>query len=278
MTQELFFERTGRRGAPPLVLVHGFGATNHFWRKVIPDLSKDHDVHAVELMGIGRSPAPKDGDLSPLAQGRALAEHLRRLAEEHAVPPILIGHSLGGAVALIAVLEGLSQSPQIQTRGLVVISGAVFPQRFPPFITLARTPGIRHIFQLTPPPAWAFKAGFRGIIYDPRTVDQGALEGYRQPLGQKDRRRAIVQAARQLDPALGLTLQQRYRRITTPLLALWGEEDRVVPPRFALQLARTVPNGRATLLPEVGHLPPEEAPTRTLTEIRRFLAALPPVP
>jgi pimeloyl-ACP methyl ester carboxylesterase len=275
----LFSEVVGREGAPPLVLVHGFGATNHFWRKVIPDLARDHEVHAVELMGIARSPVPADGDLSPLAQGRALAAYLMesRRANPSASPPILVGHSLGGAAVMIAALELLEVEPVCPIRGLIVMSGAVFPQAFPPFIRLARTPGLGALLRAGQPPRWAFQLGFRTIVHDVGTLDNEGLDGYWSPLASRERREAILQAARQLDPSVGWELQRQYPRIEAPLLALWGQEDRVVSPASAHRLAHLVPRGVATLLPEVGHLPPEEAPARTLTAIRRFLAGLPPL-
>jgi pimeloyl-ACP methyl ester carboxylesterase len=65
----------------------------------------------------------------------------------------------------------------------------------------------------------------------------------------------------------------RYGELQAPLLALWGAEDRVIPPSFAGRLARAVPSGSAVLLAGVGHLPPEEAPGASLDAVRRFLSA-----
>jgi pimeloyl-ACP methyl ester carboxylesterase len=276
MTPTLFSEVVGRAGAPPLILVHGFGATNHFWRKIVPDLARDHEVHALELMGLGRSPMPADGDLSPLAQGRALVAYLRRLRQTHPGRPVLVGHSLGGAVVMIAALELIDRGDADALRGLIIMSGAVFPQRFPPFIRLARTRGLGPLLLRNQPPRWAFRIGFRTIVHDASSVDAAGLEGYREPLAERARRQAILQAARQLDPSVGWDLQRGYPRIALPLLALWGQKDRVVHPAFANRLARMVPQGTATLLPLVGHLPPEEAPAQTLVEMRRFLSELTP--
>jgi pimeloyl-ACP methyl ester carboxylesterase len=275
MTEALFVETHGPAGAPPLLLVHGFGATNHFWRTLIPDLAQDHHVHAVELMGFGRSPVPPDGDLSPMAQGRALARYLETVRESNPLPPILMGHSLGGAVVMIAALEGLASPQPHPCRAMVVMSGAVFPQGFPPYIRLTRTRGLGELLLLGPPPRWAFRIGFRGIVHDPAQLDDAALDGYLAPLQDRDRRDAILQAARQLDPEVGWALQEQYPLIKAPVLALWGNKDRVVSPDTAHRLARMIPQTEVVILPNVGHLPPEEAPAQTITEIRRFLGRIP---
>ena len=266
----------GPPDAPPLVLVHGFGASNHSWRKWVPDLSRDHRLLLVEMMGFGRSATPEGGDYSPLAQAGHLVERLRHLRGP--VAPVLVGHSLGAAVILLAALRLQDEGGGIPLRALVAVSGAVFPQRFPPYIGIARVAGAGEMLLAFQPPAWAIRIGLRGIVHDPGTVDDEQVEGYRAPLASWERRRAILRASRQILPAQGADLSVRYREIEAPLLALSGAEDQVVSPSFARRLAETVRRGEYVLLPHVGHLPPEEAPEASLRELRRFLARVGPGP
>ena len=44
--------------SPALLLVHGFGASTDHWRYNIPVLARSHDVHALDLLGFGRSAKP----------------------------------------------------------------------------------------------------------------------------------------------------------------------------------------------------------------------------
>lgn len=89
--------RSGRVGAPPVVLVHGLGTGAATWSRCADVLSIDHDVLAVDLLGHGGSPAPDE----PAEYTRDIA--LRDLDEVLAVldrRAVLVGHSLGGYLSL----------------------------------------------------------------------------------------------------------------------------------------------------------------------------------
>ena len=84
---------------PALLLVHGFGASTDHWRFNIPVLSQQYEVHALDLLGFGRSAKP-----AGLAYGGALwAEQLSAYVRERiGRPTVLVGNSLGGYAALAA--------------------------------------------------------------------------------------------------------------------------------------------------------------------------------
>lgn len=259
-------------GRPEVVLVHGYGTHGGFWRKWIPELSRQHRVHAVDLMGFGAAPAPFTGDYSPAAQSRRLAEFLRQ-AREHA-PLVLVGHSLGGGIALFAAVnlaEELGPSP---LAGLVIVSGAAYPQPLPIYMSLARRRFVGDLFLLAPPPRAAIRRGIRGIVSDPDSVTDEQVDVYRLPLMRVRRRWAALQAARRIDMSEAAALAPRLRALDVPSLLVWGEDDEVVPLDLARRLARDLPGARLVTLPGVGHLPPEEAPRRSLLPVLRFLDTL----
>ena len=59
---KLFYEEQGE--GPPLLLIHGFGASTYTWRKIAPDLSRNHRVIAVDMKGFGQSDKPFDESYS----------------------------------------------------------------------------------------------------------------------------------------------------------------------------------------------------------------------
>ncbi len=266
----LRIERSGA-GDPPVVLVHGFGAGNHSWRRWIPELSRHHTVHAVELMGFGSAPVPRGGDYSPHAQAGHLVERLRQLPGN---PPVLVGHSLGACVVLLAALRIRDQGGRPPLSGLVVMSGPVFRQPLPPFFRLSRIRGLGELFLLGVPPRWALRLGIRGIVARKDAVTPELVEGYRAPLEDRTRRRAILRAARQIRPEEVDEMVRRYPELDLPVLLLWGEEDPVVPPAFAPRLEALLPRAHRVILPGVGHLPAEEDPGGSLAALLSFLEGL----
>jgi pimeloyl-ACP methyl ester carboxylesterase len=90
----LAHERTGE--GPALVLIHGITECRESWRPLIPALVEHYDVVAVDLRGHGASPPPDGGAFDPITLATDVAETLADL-DMHT--PLVVGHSLGGAVA-----------------------------------------------------------------------------------------------------------------------------------------------------------------------------------
>lgn len=88
--------RTTVGSGPPVVLLHGMGDDSSVWDETAAELAGDFACTAVDLPGHGRSPAPDD----PAAYEReAVLEALDEVLEQTG-PALLVGHSLGGYLAL----------------------------------------------------------------------------------------------------------------------------------------------------------------------------------
>jgi pimeloyl-ACP methyl ester carboxylesterase len=101
---------------PAVLLVHGFGASTDHWRFNLPVLAAQHEVHAIDLLGFGRSAKPAE-----LAYGGALwCDQLAAyVAERIGRPTVLVGNSLGGFAALAA---GVALGEQ--AAGVVLLNAA----------------------------------------------------------------------------------------------------------------------------------------------------------
>ena len=112
----------------PVVLVHGNFACKEWWRVLLEDPPKGARLLAPDLPGFGKSPAPEGFTPSIPAYAQALRDSLQAVGAEEA---ILVGHSLGGAVAMEAADK--------RTKGLVLLnsappSGLLTPEAYYPVL------------------------------------------------------------------------------------------------------------------------------------------------
>ena len=99
----------------PIVLIHGMGSSSATWNDCAPLLAADHHVVVVDLLGHGRSPVPDDP--AEYTRDAALADLDDVLAMLAPAPAVLVGHSLGGYLALAHAATRRNVA-----RGLVVLN------------------------------------------------------------------------------------------------------------------------------------------------------------
>lgn len=252
---------------PPLVMVHGFGASRFTWRQWTPALARRHRVYLVDLKGFGEAPRPRDRHYSPLDQSRLLVEWMRRLDVRDAT---LVGHSLGGGIVLGAALTLQREEPD-RVRGVVVISGAAYPQQIPKYIGLARLPILPSLGLRLVPSRFLMAKVLREITYGEADITEEQVEGYAAPLDRPGTRYAILQAARQVLPDGVEEVVRHYPELHRPVLLLWGREDPVVPVSVGHRLLRELPSAHLVILDHCGHLPQEERVEEGLAALLDFL-------
>jgi pimeloyl-ACP methyl ester carboxylesterase len=266
---EMLVVQAGRANAQTLLLVHGLGQNGFTdWLPVLPQLARTYHVVAVDLPGYGYSSSPP-GKYSPRNYARVLEGVLARHAKG---PAIVVGHSMGGAVAL-----RLAADHPATTRKLVLVDVAG---------VLHRTAFVKH------------------SATDPFPTD-GLPEVLRDPVTRlKDLGRAAVEhlfglpndptrVLRQSDLAWELALRNRtnvnaalalvdedfssaIHTLRQPTHIIWGEADTITPMRTAQVLARRVPSAQLRTMAGVGHAPMETAPDHFLALLHEALASDPP--
>ena len=247
-----------------VVMLHGFGATRFTWRDVAPDLARTHQVHLLDLLGCGESPKPGNGDYSPAGQAQLVDAYVARLG----LPDVtLIGHSFGGAVALLTALRLL---PLQRIRRLVLLDAPLYPQPLPFFIHALQSP-IGPLATRLLPTRYQVRHVLRRTYHHTVSIDPAVVATYAASLEQPGARHALVATARTLVLDDAAAAVEQVRRLTVPTLLVWGRHDRIVPISTGERLSRELPDARFVVIETSGHAPQEERPAETIEILRAFL-------
>lgn len=254
-------------GPRQIMLIHGFGANSHTWRSWIGGLAKEHRVWSLELRGHGSAPAPPDDfysihDHADLVRRLIVQKDLRELT--------LVGHSMGGGVALLVALGLLGEE---RLEGLVLVSSAGYPQRLPPFIALSAHGPWSELGLRLFPKRLLIRRVIRSIVHDKDSVTDAQVAAYAEPLYSAAHRAALIKTATRMIPPDFGTITKRFPDIELPTLLLWGRQDRVVPLSIAEKLLAALPRAQLKILEECGHIPPEEMPKESLEIVLEFLSS-----
>jgi len=254
-------------GVDTFLLLHGYAGSSFTWRYWAPRLAERGHVMLVDLKGFGRAPKPADSAYGPLDQAALVARLIEQRDLRHLT---LMGHSLGGGVALVTA-RGLVRDGDGRLDRLVLVAAAAYDQRMPPFMKLADHPRLSSLLMGALSTRMVVRSVLRSIVYDPSRVDDAQVRGYAAPLQSPGAVRALIECARQLLPEDLEALVATYPEIDVPTLLLWGREDPVVPLAIGQRLSRELPNAHLQVLDACGHLPAEERPDTSFAALEAFL-------
>src|SRR3954469_13743748 len=263
----------GPADAPPVLLLHGLGATNASLLPVLADLAVDHRVLAPDLPGFGASAAPS----SPYNAAWFAAWVEAFQAATHSRGAVLIGNSLGGRIALEA---GLTHPKSV--RGLVLLTPSPAFRRLRQWVPLVRVAN-PELARLPLPPLnhRLTVEGIKAMFSQPGRLPQAwydaAADEAQRVLRMPRHRVAFFSCARQiyLEDAYGRDgFWQRLPGLIPPALFIWGDRDRLVPSSFARHVASALPSAGQIVLEDCGHVPQFEHPAETMGMIRGFLEHL----
>lgn len=256
----LHLRDTGPRGAPAILLLHGFGSSLHTWDDVAPGLEDRFRVLRIDLPGFGLTGADPSGDYTDARAHVVIAALLDRLGLGRVH---LVGSSMGGRIAWSFAA---AQPARVDRLVLMAPDGFASPgidYNRPP-----RVPLLMRALPYTLPP-FMVKGGMAPAYADPAAMTDALVERYHAMMIAPGVRQAI------LDRMAGHVLvppEPLLARITAPTLLLWGAQDRMVPVTNAEDYLRFLPLARRVVLDGVGHVPMEEAPAAVVRVLREFLA------
>lgn len=252
-----------------MVLMHGIIDSSVSWEPVMPRFGRYADVIAPDLLGHGRSDKPR----SDYSVG-AHANHLRDLLDARGHDRIvLIGHSLGGGVAM---------SFQYQYPGrcdaLVLVAAGGLGRRISPWLRVASLPGV------VPAMGLATSRPVRGTIESVRRralrrgddrqawvlANTGRVLG---DLGQPGARDAFKNTLRGVIDHTGqrnIALGKLHLARDTPTLLVWGGHDPIIPVAHAYRAAE-LSGGEVAVIEGAGHAPHRSHPEEFAELVTDFL-------
>jgi pimeloyl-ACP methyl ester carboxylesterase len=251
----------------PILLIHGFGNSIYVWRHLIPELEKQNQVIAIDLKGFGDSPKPADDRYSVYEQARLIHDYV---VENDLKDVTIMGHSLGGGIALVASLY-LQQSNPGRQRGLVLIDSIAYPQQLPMFIRVLATPVLGPLITGVVPPEIQIKQVMKLVYAENSTVPADAVKVYAKALRTPEGRYAAVTSARQLQPLDMEELSLQYPSLRVPTLIVWGKQDKIIPVSVGKRLHQAIPDSQLFVIDDSGHSPAEERPQVLLPLVESFL-------
>ena len=263
----LYAEERGH--GTPVVLIHGLGGSTYSWRFIAPALARTHKVIAVDLKGFGRSDKVFDTAYSPLDQARLVAAFLAGRGLRNVT---LVGHSLGGLVAMLTTIELQRRDPTRISR-LVLIDTPALPQPLTSSVMFMQQPVLPYALLTALPPDLATRMLLAPTVTQrlARHYTQADADAYARPFYDAAARHAYIQTARQLVLPSITNLLRAYRTLRQPTLLVWCTHDEVVPLSTGRALASMLPHARLEQLDGCNHAPTDEAPDALSRSLVRFL-------
>jgi haloacetate dehalogenase len=262
---------------PPLLLLHGYPQTRTCWHRVAPALAERFRVVAADLRGYGDSSTPPDGEGHEAYSKRAMARDMVRLMERLGHERFAVaGHDRGGRVAHRMARD----HPERVARAAlldIVPTATLFAT-----VDQAVATSYYHWFFLIQPdglpetmighdPEWFLRETVRRWSGTATPVDETAIREYVRWFSRPEAIHATCEdyrAGASID--LEHDAEDAGRRVSCPLLALWGEEGRMGRIYDVLTTWRAVADDvRGRAMPG-GHFVPEEAPRETVAELTAF--------
>jgi len=249
-----------------ILLIHGFGASTDHWRFNIPVLSNKYEVHAIDLIGFGKSPKPTDLDYSSHLWKDQVVSYVKEVIKK---PTYIVGNSLGGYASLAASVElkelsagvvllnaaGMfsdekgSKKGQLQTALKTFVEtffrGNIFMQRI--IFENMRFRG-------------NIKKTLKTVYKNPTNIDDYLIDSIRNPSLDPGAFN-VFKSVFNPSGVQGEPFDKLFERLKSPLLLLWGGKDPWMnTQKKRILYKKYVPENTKEFILDAGHCPHDEVP------------------
>lgn len=262
----------GDPAAPPILFLHGLGASKVSLLPAIGGLASDYRVIAMDFPGFGKSSSPLNARYdAPWLAKSALAALDAAGVEQAAV----VGNSMGGRVA---VELALANPDRVAALGLLTPAVAFDEYRLVrPLLNIMR---MDLTFGAAPWPLSGALAkrlidgGLRAMFADPTRVPAANLAAARDDfirlMGHRGRRMAFMACTRRLGLEAPARFWRRLGDLEVPSLWIFGRYDRLVSCSYAEMVRDRLPAATVEVWEDCGHVPQFEHPIQTVERLQDF--------
>jgi pimeloyl-ACP methyl ester carboxylesterase len=259
----------GTEGSPPVVLLHGLGATKASWLTVVPRLAKHHRVVALDLPGFGAS-------AKPIARydARWFAQRIVYALDELNIDRTFVaGNSMGGRIAMELAMRHAERVDAIAC----LCPAAAFSRR--PALALVRFLRPEAGIVATRLPRARILSQMRQLFADPNCVEdswyEAAVDDFLSVWKSPRARISFFAALRNIyldEPDGDDGFWTRLSRLQTPALFVYGQRDLLITHHFGKKVQRILPAAKIAVWNDCGHVPQIEFPERTTDLMTDFFA------
>jgi pimeloyl-ACP methyl ester carboxylesterase len=250
----------GPKDGPAIIMIHGFGASLHTWDAWADAMSDTYRVIRFDLPGSGLSLPDPANDYTDERVAGLLLRLMDRLNINRAT---LIGNSIGGRIAWWTAARYPGRFGK-----LVLVSPDGFASPGFDYDTAPSVPAVLTLMRYALP-KFMVRSNLAQSYGDPAVLAESTVDRYYDLLLAPGSRQALLDRLGQTvltDP------RPTLKNIAIPVLLVWGEKDALIPFSNAQDYLDHLPDARLVSFPDLGHVPHEEAPARTLPPVMKFLS------
>ena len=243
----------------PIILLHGTGASLHTWDLWAEKLKENYRVLRITLPGFGLSGPRLDKRYEIKDYVNLLDSFVELVGIEKFY---LVGNSLGGSIAWL-----YTSFYDEKIKKLILINSSGFEMVEIPFvIRIARNNFLNFLVKKTSA-KFLIKKSLKEVYYDDKLILKSTIDRYYKLNLREGNRQAFIDRA--LINYVDYT--SRLKKIKSPTLILWGENDEWINVKFAQKFKSMIKDSRVSIMNRTGHIPMEEKPYESLKIMQDFL-------
>lgn len=248
--------------ASPIVLIHGTGASLHTWNGWVDALKQERRVIRFDLPGFGLTGPEPENNYTIERYTDYVIALLDKLKVERAV---LAGNSLGGYIAWATAIR---YPDKVDSLVLIDASGYPYDAESVPLAFKLSQNKLAKTLLKNFLPKFIIRKSIENVYGSPDLVTDQLVNRYYELSLREGNRAAIKERFVQTKPG---PLIAKLAALQIPTLILWGKKDKLIPVKFAQQFNEDIPNSQLVIFDELGHVPHEEAPLKTVAPVLSFI-------